>query len=174
MPGQMRTGCNCVESDLYFRWLRRKGITIECNLYMQSSQDAYHGGGNAQGSSTTADDEAYARKLQEQFNMENGGNQHGPQAPNPSNATNPSAPSWRQRWDSFVATPPQDLCKGCKKPVLNNFGGGSYLTALGGKWHPGTGLIFLEALNIFRAQIFFLGILHYIFNIVKTRKPTCI
>ena len=112
----------------------------------QGPQGHHHGSGGVQSgsggrqSSTTADDEAYARKLQEQFNRENGGNQPASQTPNPNNSANPSAPSWRQRWDSFVAAPPQDLCMGCKKPVLNSFGGGAYLTAMGGKWHPGTPL----------------------------------
>ena len=92
---------------------------------------------------TPTDDEAYARQLQEEFDRENAAGNSRPSHPNPapSQAANPPAEiggSWRRRFDRLVAPVPEDLCRGCKLPIGNAFtGGGQYMVAFGGKWHPG-------------------------------------
>jgi len=99
--------------------------------------------------STAADDEAYARQLQEQFDRENApGNPTPaiavPQASRPTPAPFQAAPppraggSWRRRFDKLSVTAPEDLCRGCKEPIGNALlGGRQWIVALGGKWHPG-------------------------------------
>ena len=93
-------------------------------------------------SHNVADDEEYARKLQAQYDREQSGNQATPSTQPSNPAANPggsaaSAPFWRQRWDQFIAGPPQEVCSGCQKAIAGPFGG-SYLTFAGKKWHPGT------------------------------------
>lgn len=113
----------------------------------KGSSPAEQGQNQIGAAQTAADDEALARQLQEQYDRESraqqplGGSQTpygNPSSTAPANSNAASLSSqFRQRWDRLTAPPPEDLCMGCKKAVVTPFGG-SYLTACGGKWHPGT------------------------------------